>query len=464
MKKFFMTKEGIDKRIHKIYLVLALIVGISLSVAMPLFNEPDGQYHYTAATNMAGLTNDLSAYGESEIVTGINQQIIHYQEGNFFETYFKNKIKLMPMEDLPRLNYIPSKKGYNYWGHLLPTVGVWLGHALYPSIGVMVVVARLLSTLICSLAMFFIIKWVKAGKLLFFAVSLSPVSTNTFASLSYDATTYVLAALVVAAAINIVVRQRVVLLDFVFFATSSVILWFGAKTNIRLLIALIPFVIFITLIRKKEISPLNEIDNYTRRDKRRKYSKVPLIIVGTLLIVAILVVMSIFKPTLLFSFYRIGISHLINVTPGLDVSSIFQSLLAAPYASINYIPFWVSSLWYILLVLIVLVEKKYVWSSWISWFSFILFLAGLGAVYYSFVIYVGQAPIVSSSRMIGAVVGVQGRYFTPTLLLFSLFGANKNFTFKLESYRLVTIFAIFVVVVSNAMLLFGTLLGIYYLS
>lgn len=463
MTKIFITKEVIDKKIHKIYLVIALVVGMSLSVAMPLFNEPDGQYHYTAATNMAGITNDLSAYGESEIVTGINQQIVHYQDGNFFETYFKNKIKIMPMQDLPRLNYIPSKKGYNYWGHVLPAIGVWLGHSLYPSIGVMIVIARLLSTLICSIAMFFIIKWVKAGKLLFFAVSLSPVSTNTFASLSYDATTYVLAALVIAAAINIVIRKRVVLLDFVFFVISSVLLWFGAKTNIRLLIVLLPLIIIVTLFQKRERFA-DEIGKYRRRNKTGNYSKKVLAMVIVLVLIVVLTAAVIFKPTLLFSLYRIGISHLINVTPGLDVSSIFQSLLAAPYASINYIPYWVSALWYILLVMIMLVEKKYVWSSLISWFAFTLFLAGLAAVYYSFVIYVGQAPIVSQSRMIGAVVGVQGRYFTPTLLLLTLFVSNKNFTFKLETYRLVTFFAITVVLISNVMLLFGTLFGVYYLS
>lgn len=66
--------------------------------------------------------------------------------------------------------------------------------------------------------------------------------------------------------------------------------------------------------------------------------------------------------------------------------------------------------------------------------------------------------------MVGAIVGVQGRYFTPTLLLFSLFAGYEKFTYKLATYRLVTLFAFIVILVSNAMLLFGTLFGIYYLS
>lgn len=462
MKKFISTEEMMNKKIHKLYLFLALFIGIVLSIAMPLFNEPDGQYHYTASTNIAGLSNDLSAYGEISIGTGIDQQIPHYQSGNFFETYLENKIKRMPVDDLPR---DAGKSDYDYWGHLVPAAGVWLGHALYPSIGVMVVVARLFTTFVCSLLMFLIIKWVKAGKLLFFALSLSPVITNSFASLSYDATTYVLAAFTIAAAINILVRKKISSIDFLYLVLSSVFLWYGAKTNLKLLIVLIPFVMFMVYTNNgKRLSIENALYAKQRREGGHhswRGLKIIVSIIGVLCAGGIVFVV---KPTMAFAIYRIMISYIINVTPGLTPNSVFQSALSSPYANINYIPFWVSAAWWFLLILILLVEKKYVSSPLVSWFSFILFWAGIGAVYYSFTDYVGGASTVSLARSIGAVQGVQGRYFTPTLLLLSLFAGSEKFKFKLDTYRLVAIFAVVLVIVSNTMLLFGTLFGIYFLS
>lgn len=459
MKTVFGTDEVMNKKIHKIYLTFALVIGVVLSIFMPLFSEPDGPFHYTVSTNIVGLSNDLSAYGEREIVTGIETQIPHYQRGDFFETYFKNQIKKMPIENLPRQNSLPSKQGYNYWGHILPATGVWIGNLIYPSLGVMIVVGRLLSTLICVVSMFFIIRWVKAGKLLFFTLSLSPVITSTFASLSYDATTYILSAFTIAAAINIVVRKKVIITDYIYFIISTVALLFGGKTNTQLLIGLIPFIMLITYLQNR-----SESDDAKLRRSKRKYHLSGALKVGIPLLLLGAIAVFYIKPTLLFGVYRIVISHLINVTPGLTTNSIFQSLLAAPYAGINYIPFWVSAVWYILIVLVILVEKKYVWSPWISWFSFLLFFMGFGAVYYSFANFIGGSAVVSQNRMIGAIVGVQGRYFTPTLLLFSLFAGYEKFRYKLATYRLVTIFSIAVIVISNVILIFGTLFGIYYLS
>lgn len=62
----------------------------------------------------------------------------------------------MPMNKQPRegLTENPNIKSYNFWGHLIPSIGVWLGHKIYPSIGVMITTARLFSVIINSLLMF----------------------------------------------------------------------------------------------------------------------------------------------------------------------------------------------------------------------------------------------------------------------------------------------------------------------
>jgi len=459
VKNIFLTEETIKSKIHKVYLFLALFIGMSFSLAMPLFSEPDGMFHYTVTTNIAKLSNDLSAYGESRIGTNFSTQVMNYQQGTIFEKYYKNKIKEMPMEDLPRESSFPSIMNYNFWGHLIPAVGIRIGHAIYPSIGVMIICARLFTTLMCSLAMFFIIRWVKAGKLLFFVVSLSPIISSSFASLSYDSTTYVIAAFIVALAINILVKQNVEKLDYIWMLLSTIALLLGAKTNIKLFAVLVPLVMISTYIRNKEIK-LPFIETW----KKKKLATWKWASLSILLVIVMILFVYLVRPTLFFTLQRIAISFLINISPGLDVSNLFQTLLVAPIANINYVPYWVSAIWYILLVLVLFSDTKYVSSPFIAYTSLGLFLVGFLAVYYSYATYIGGGLTVTQSRYIGAIGGMQGRYFTPTLLLLSLFAGYQKFKFKVTQYRLVMIFSILVIVVSNFMLIFGTLFGFYNLS
>ena len=46
--------------VHKIYIVLALLFGIIFSIAMPIFHEQDGQYHFAASSAMVDLPVNLS--------------------------------------------------------------------------------------------------------------------------------------------------------------------------------------------------------------------------------------------------------------------------------------------------------------------------------------------------------------------------------------------------------------------
>ncbi|GAA3268180.1 hypothetical protein GCM10017706_33310 [Lactococcus lactis subsp. hordniae] len=114
-----------------------------ISIAMPLFNEPDGQYHFAFSSAMVGLNTDISRYGEPEISSGMGNQQIFYRKGNFFQQYFLTEAKIYPVKDSPRSLGLDDKLRYNYIGHIIPAVGIWLGYHIYPSMGVMIVVARL---------------------------------------------------------------------------------------------------------------------------------------------------------------------------------------------------------------------------------------------------------------------------------------------------------------------------------
>ncbi|CAJ1222943.1 hypothetical protein LLWA12L8_FAMOGCFE_00174 [Lactococcus lactis] len=89
--------------------------------------------------------------------------------------------------------------------HLVPSFGVKFGHAIFPSIGVMVITARLLVLLFFSISMYFIIRYLKVYRMLFVIISVTPVVIQFSTSLSYDSFNYVAFAWLSATLINIAV-------------------------------------------------------------------------------------------------------------------------------------------------------------------------------------------------------------------------------------------------------------------
>lgn len=60
----------------------------------------------------------------------------------------------MPMNKLPRSTEYPKVLSYNFLGHIVPAAGVWLGYHIYPSMGMIIVCARLLSMFVYTLILF----------------------------------------------------------------------------------------------------------------------------------------------------------------------------------------------------------------------------------------------------------------------------------------------------------------------
>lgn len=448
-------KEILENKIHKIYFVLAVVIGIILSVGMPLFSEPDGQWHYSVSTNMVHLSNDLSAYGEP-IGTGLNIQKSAYQRGNHFEQYFENKIVRMPIQNIPRTNSIPPVLSSNFLGHLIPAIGVWLGYHIYPSVGVMIVVGRLFSALVSSFIICLIIKKIKKGKLVVFALSLTPVITGTLASLSYDTLSYILALLVFLITTNILVTKQITWQSIVSMIGTSALMMLGAKTNIKLLLLLFPLVLIVLAIEK------------VRSKRRIKFEIsgrarwIVFLLVSLLIIISLSVSLAI-KPSLLFSAYRIIINFCVNLSPGLYTNNIFLGLIASPYPGYNYMPYWIAGAWYIVILLTMLVDKFEI-SKWISLGAIAIFIINFLGVYHGFLTFLGGAYAPAPPNVVsGMIYGQQGRYFTPFLLVLALVLASSKIRLQVVSRQSVLWLSISLALVSNIILLFATLFGIYYL-
>lgn len=448
-------KEILENKIHKIYFVLAVVIGIILSVGMPLFSEPDGQWHYSVSTNMVHLSNDLSAYGEP-VGTGLNVQKSAYQRGNHFEQYFENKIVKMPIQNIPRTNSIPPVLSSNFLGHLIPAIGVWIGYHIYPSAGVMIVVGRLFSSIISSFIICLIIKKIQKGKLVVFALSLTPVIAGTLASLTYDTFSYLLALLVFLITTNLLVTKQITWKRIASIGIVSVLIVLGAKTNVKLLLLLFPLVLFILVFEK--FKDKRKIHFEFRGRKLWIFS---MVILG-FIVIAMGIIFTI-KPSLIFSIYRIIINFSVNLSPSLSMNNIFLGLLASPYPSYNYMPYWVAGAWYVIILLSMLVDK-YPISKWVGLGAIAIFFINFLGVYHGFLTFQGggYAPAPRSVIM-GSIYGQQGRYFTPFLLVLALALASSKIRLQVVSGQAVLWLSAMLAIVSNIILLFATLFGIYYL-
>ena len=91
--------------------------------------------------------------------------------------------------------------------HIIPALGIKLGHMIYPSIGSMVLVARLFNLIFFSISMYFIIKKLKAYQMIFTIISVTPIAIQFATSLSYDCYNYVAFAWLSATLINLAVEQ-----------------------------------------------------------------------------------------------------------------------------------------------------------------------------------------------------------------------------------------------------------------
>lgn len=435
-----------DKTIHKTFLVIGLVITMAFSFLMPFFNEPDGQYHLAVSGRIANNIIDTSKYGEYDIISGMKSQKDSYKDGTRFEKYYLNKASFISWKDAPReVSY--SLINFVYWGHVIPAIGLKIGQLIYPSMGVMITFARLFTSFISIIAITFIIKSLKNAKMIFFAVFLSPVALNSFASLSYDATGFVLTAWLVAQLINILSDREISQKRIINLALTAFLVLLGCKQNYWLILGLIPIVLLTTNhakaneLKKKVLSLLEKV------------TKSWLLKIGIALVLfAGLYLVTRSHGGLLVVIRRYLMTFGYNYSGTRLLSNDITSWLAAPYPTYNYIPTWVSAVWYLMIFSVLFTEKKFISSSKIGILFLATFFIGIFGVYFIMLEYNGART--------SYIEGVQGRYFTPTIVLLQVFVANLKTKIVQSQVKIVPLALLSLVLVSNVLLLFDTVISL----
>lgn len=438
-----------ENHIHKVFLVLGMSLGTLLCLFMPLFNAPDGQYHLAVSGRIAHSIVDTSRYGEYIVTSGMSRQRSSYKDGTHFEKYYLNKAHFVKPSAVPR-NIRYSQIDFVFWGHVVPAIGLGIGKLIYPSLGVMVTSARLLSLIVCVTALYFIIKHLKAAKYIYFLVFLSPVALNAFASLSYDGTGFVLVALFTSIVINISVDRELSKKRRKWLYAAGFLLVIATKWNYWLLLAWIPFLEYcynpsLVNLREKVGAQKRLLWQHKKRLALVIGSAAVMMLALTWFLTrnhgGIFVVIRRYLMTFGYSYAGLGV-HNNDLT----------SWLASPYPEFNFMPTWTTSVWYLFFFLVLLAEKKRIVNIKVSYFALFLFLVGVIGVFYIMLDYNGAST--------SYIEGVQGRYFTPTLVLLQLFFSGISAGLNQAGKRLIPIGVSLLAVISNVLLLFDTVIAL----
>ena len=436
--------EKIGKNsLHKIYLIIAIFIGISFSVFQPLFSEADGVVHFVSSSVQSNMSIDLTTYG---IVDASNASVSNSYRNNLtFEQFYVNKVNQIPSSQIPiNLGLLTNETSFAFVGHLIPSIGVWIGYHIYPSLGVMITFARLLNMFILTLGAFFIIKFVKRSKLLFMLVFLCPVFVQQLSSLSYDSISFLGVAGIIAYSINVLSLEK---FQRRIYWQTIVILIFSAlmmKTNFLPILLVLPIVILIKKgvffkIKKKFEKQLS---------LKILLSAILLFIIIATIAVAYLMTRNIGGFVSMLSRFALNFSRQMT-------NSVIGSMFVSPIR-FNYMPIWITVIYFILAYITSAVDSDFYKGNTLFRTSIFVIMISVFGTYYKFLKmgYIdGNTTLASYFQ--GAISGVQGRYFLPLIFLLPL-GLAGNSKLKMNQKKLIIVVMAFSVL-TNALLLFNNI-------
>lgn len=198
--------------LHKIYIFIAISIGLIYLLFIPLHVVPDEPVHnwsaYSVANTLLGRSNTpiqtivmrYDDYHSSFQPTGLNRESFNQYFGRFFDL-FVNDASLVETEhqalDAPSHLYLFSG------------LGIAFGQLLHLNTIPAYLLGRLFNLLIFVLAVQYSIRIIPFGKSLIFIWSILPMTLQQVASLSYDAPICTLCVLIISITINIMFEDNV---------------------------------------------------------------------------------------------------------------------------------------------------------------------------------------------------------------------------------------------------------------
>lgn len=292
-------------------------------------------------------------------------------------------------------------------------IGVLIGRIIYPSIGVMVIMGRLVNLAIYVLALYFIIKKVRYGKWVFLFISCLPMMIQQAASLSYDSNNLLVIFAWMAFMINTFTSKTGLRRKQIFIGLGLIALLAVSKANNLFLVGLLAAMPAI-LIKDTSI--------YRRLKASRHWKAVRYTLIITAAVLVTLAAFILFRKLLAGQDFdpRRLMSVLLNTFirgDNLLLIDVVVNGMIGFFSNFYYhLPVWIVVMAFIVLSVILMHEKLPNVSKRFAIISGLLFIASVLLIsigmYYAWAI---QPFRLGADAKVAD--GIQGRYFTPLLIL-----------------------------------------------
>lgn len=239
---------------EKIFLFIgSLLLAITIFM-MPINRVPDEAAHARMAWGILYQNNDNSFKWQQSVDTSVEVDRQEYNE------LFTNKVDF---SDETFEFSLPLKRLM----HLPQLFGMMLGKLIYPSVGVIFTLGRICNALFYLVMMFFIIKYLRYGKLALMFISLLPIMIQQAASLSYDVMNFIVISAFFAIVSNLSIDKIVTKKYLVELVLITFALYITKMNNLLLLVLLLPLNLRFTAKFGKLNEFIEKIEYYVKKYK-----------------------------------------------------------------------------------------------------------------------------------------------------------------------------------------------------
>jgi len=239
--------QSLLKKPEYIFLYIGSVFGLLSLFIMPVMTIPDEGAHFWLSYGMFS-KNERIPEG---IMISAEDSASYVKDGTYIDRLFKEKADL----DGDSLQFNVSKSLVGIYAsndsgprsvssfdlpRLPQALGVAVGHAIYPSIGVMTTIGRIFNLAFFLVAIFLIIRHVRFGKLAIAFLALFPMIIHQAASLSHDVVNIVVIFAWTALMINLFMQKAPITRKQLVLTTLLAVALVATKPSNILLLAFLP--------------------------------------------------------------------------------------------------------------------------------------------------------------------------------------------------------------------------------
>jgi uncharacterized membrane protein len=351
-------------------------------------------------------------------------------------------------------NTVATGSVVKHFANFPAAIGVLIGRVVWPTVGGMVLLGRLTNFAVFIVAVYFIIKKVKFGKLVFLFLAITPMMIHQMASLSYDVLNLVAIFAFVAFCINLAVQKSKLSKNQYIQSVGIVLLLSISKPNNLLMIPLL-----LAIIAEKYHHPhLRNIKNFINSIKQRwGTTKYRIVTISTILIISALILYVLSESISVHRLMATVLNTVLYTNVNGQLDPIATTGVVGNFGWLAYrFPEWIVILWFVVLTIVLLGSKAPKISKRLSIWALATFLLVCASVFGA----IGYNQYIHGSNVL---LGVQGRYFTPLipLLILVFAGLRQDLKIQIRPQTLQNIVVLFSVII---LLLYVWLTKLYYYS